>query len=227
MTEPIKLPLRDAIIEGMGWRDIKGYIAKDDDLICRIERVVEQAAADLRERLAKAEADSNVWAERYRKAALERDEAQAELVVITDLAETRKATLDARTPELCQLMADVEALTKRAEAAEADKETLLNVWKGEEAEHAQETAERIRAEAELARLTELLSDVRAVEAELAEKSDELARLTTLRPLSEWKDGDYNVLWWYRRNDGGMYGLQSRFEHCLGWTPLPNVKEAKP
>jgi hypothetical protein len=120
-----------------------------------LRAAIEQATADLRERLAKAEADSNVWAERYRKAALERDEARAEL----------------------------------------------------------------------ARLTELLSDVRAVEAELAEKSDELARLTTLRPLSEWKDGDYNVLWWYRRNDGGMYGLQSRFEHCLGWTPLPEVKEA--
>jgi len=155
MNEPIKLPLRDAIIEGMGWRDIKGYIAKDDDLICRIERVVEQATADLRERLAKAEADSNVWAERYRKAALERDEARAEL----------------------------------------------------------------------ARLTELLSDVRAVEAELAEKSDELARLTTLRPVSEWKEED--VVFWelYGPAEYARWRHSDAF-HASHWTPLPDVKEIK-
>jgi hypothetical protein len=153
MTEPIKLPLRDAIIEGMGWRDIKSYIAKDDDLICRIERVVEQATADLRERLAKAEADSNVWAERYRKAALEHDEAQAEL----------------------------------------------------------------------ARLTELLSDVCAVEAELAEKSDELARLTTLRPYEEHAEGA--KLYWVK--DGSEWVCDPLLKRPSHWTPLPDVKEAKP
>jgi hypothetical protein len=57
MTEPIKLPLRDAIIEGMGWPAIKGYIAQDDDLICRIERVVEQATANLRRDLLDAAND--------------------------------------------------------------------------------------------------------------------------------------------------------------------------
>jgi hypothetical protein len=70
------------------------------------------------------------------------------------------------------------------------------------------------------------AELRRLQAEVERLRDELARLTTLRPLDEWKDGDYNVLWWYRRNDGGMYGLQSRFEDCLGWTPLPDVKETK-
>jgi hypothetical protein len=158
MTEPIKLPLRDAIIEGMGWRDIKSYIAKDDDLICRIERVVEQAAADLRERLAKAEADSNVWAERYRKAALKRDEARAEL----------------------------------------------------------------------ARLTELLSDVRAVEAELAEKSDEIARLTTLlaRYRNETPLGHQPHMIAHEADAVLDAAFRRSVKVVAKGAPLPDVKEAK-
>jgi len=76
-----------------------------------------------------------------------------------------------------------------------------------------------------ARVDELEAECDALNAEVEALRTELARLTTLRPVSEWKDGDYNVLWWYRRNGGGMYGLQSRFEHCVGWTPIPTLKEA--
>lgn len=78
MTEPIKLPLRDAIIEGMGWPALKGHIAQDDDLICRIERVVEQATADLRAELA-------AMTDHWYKARAERDEACAELARLTTL----------------------------------------------------------------------------------------------------------------------------------------------
>jgi len=84
-------------------------------------------------------------------------------------------------------------------------------------------AERDEARAEIARLTELLSDVRAVESELAEKSDELARLTTLRPMSEY-DGSWAIYW---RTDGPRGIVPSYTSTAKYWTPLPNVKEAKP
>jgi hypothetical protein len=149
MTEPIKLPpLPRPPIHLSGWTNELCEWAKNYARLA-----VEQAAADLRERLAKAEADSNVWAERYRKAALERDEAQDEL----------------------------------------------------------------------ARLTELLSDVRAVEAELAEKSDELARLTTLRPYEEHAEGA--KLYWVK--DGSEWVCDPLLKRPSHWTPLPDVKEAKP
>jgi len=140
MTEPIKLPKLPE-----PWNFTRPTVEAYTTL------AIEQVTADLRERLAKAEADSNVWAERYRKAALERDEARAEI----------------------------------------------------------------------ARLTELLSDVRAVEAELAEKSDELARLTTLRPMSEY-DGSWAIYW---RTDGPRGIVPSYTSTAEYWTPLPDVKEA--
>jgi hypothetical protein len=79
MTEPIKLPLRDAIIEGMGWPALKGHIAQDDDLICRIERVVEQATADLRAELDIEFDNGRRQAEREWKQRLESMRAVAEL----------------------------------------------------------------------------------------------------------------------------------------------------
>jgi len=124
----------------------------------------------------------------------------------------------------------VEAYARLAvEQATADLRAMLD--RAIERLHAAEAAlqpvkaERDEARAELARLTELLSDVRAVEAELAEKSDELARLTTLRPVSEWKEED--VVFWelYGPAEYARWRHSDAF-HASHWTPLPDVKEIK-
>jgi hypothetical protein len=97
---------------------------------------------------------------------------RAELEAMADLAETRRVTLDAQTSELCQLM--------------ADKETLLAVWKGEEAEHARETEDRIKAEAKRDEAIKDRDDVLASYADAcqqlldAEKAGDEARATLER-----------------------------------------------
>ena len=73
---------------------------------------------------------------------------------------------------------------------------------------------------------DLERELNAAKAEVEKLRAELARLTTLRPIAEWQAVPHHAMYWYRRNDGGMYGLQARFDHCLGWTPLPDVKETK-
>jgi hypothetical protein len=135
--------------------------------------------------------------------------------------------IDAPSPKAQRLVESFATLA--VEQATADLRAMLD--RAIERLHAAEAAlqpvkaERDEARAELARLTELLSDVRAVEAELAEKSDELARLTTLRPVSEWKEED--VVFWelYGPAEYARWRHSDAF-HASHWTPLPDVKEIK-
>jgi hypothetical protein len=133
---------------------------------------------------------------------------------------------------------ELAAMTARAEAAEADKQTLLNVMKGEAAEHERDLEDRIKAEAERdearAELKSVLADwndlvkasgsptnggaighVRAMRAELA-------RLTTPVPLLEREETGGCILW-ARDEDGWFESARIGATH---WTPLPDVKETK-
>jgi hypothetical protein len=180
MNEPIKLPPFD-------WH----YLVDQSGVEDYATLAVEQATADLRERLrvseetlARCKDVLAYMAGEWKRTEAERDEALAH--------------------------------AESAEAGQSDAGFVgLKVMQ-----------ERDEARAELARLTELLSDVRAVEAELAEKSDELARLTTLRPVSEWKEGDV-VFWELYGPAGYARWRHSDAFHASHWTPLPDVKEANP
>lgn len=72
-------------------------------------------------------------------------------------------------------------------------------------------------------------------AELERERDvaraEIARLTTLRPMSEWHEDDGLVLWWNdtENNQFPFFGYPSSIDwpwHSFkpaGWTPIPEAK----
>jgi hypothetical protein len=62
---------RDEIISSMGWPALANHIPDDDDLICRIERIVEQATAALRTEISENESVINVWRGRAQRAEAE------------------------------------------------------------------------------------------------------------------------------------------------------------
>jgi hypothetical protein len=108
-----------------------------------------------------------------------------------------------------------DALRARAEKAEAERD------------EARATLERCRevndATAEGWRKTQI---------ELDEARAELARLTTLRPASEFSNDDSNgrenrVLWWHVSGSSGsvIFDSASEYPEAQWWTPLPPVKEA--
>jgi hypothetical protein len=69
------------------------------------------------------------------------------------------------------------------------------------------------------------------QAERAELRAKIERLTTLRPASEWRDDDGDVLWWRMPIQEAPYvgsplecgWFEDFYTH---WTPLPKVKEPK-
>jgi len=70
----------------------------------------------------------------------------------------------------------------------------------------------------------VLARAQKAEAERDEVRAELARLTTLRPASEW-DGDL-AIWRYRSHPRYLVSDKDCETYDLiGWTPLPPVKES--
>jgi hypothetical protein len=66
--------------------------------------------------------------------------------------------------------------------------------------------------------------IRHLQEELAQAQAALARLTTLRPASEW-DGDL-AIWRYKSHPRYLVSDKDCETYDLiGWTPLPPVKEA--
>jgi uncharacterized small protein (DUF1192 family) len=78
---------------------------------------------------------------------------------------------------------------------------------------------------------ELERELTAAKAEVERLRAELARLTTLRPASEW-DGETYVLWWRDWDDAGwVLDSVSDSQESGWWTPvfdvsLPALKETK-
>jgi len=214
MTEPIKLP-PDALAVELVRRGIDKHDARviEAGVNLHIILAVEQATADLRAELSVIRATL---------AGGDADSLPNDYTTIR-MAATIRSDRD-------KFMWQVRDTCARAEKTEAERDEALA--HAESAEAGQSDAgfvglkvmqERDEARAELARLTELLSDVCAVEAELAEKSDELARLTTLRPYEEHAEGA--KLYWVK--DGSEWVCDPLLKRPSHWTPLPDVKEAKP
>jgi hypothetical protein len=235
MTEPIKLPpltderMQELVKEcGLDWQ--RGYMPLfDDDPTNRyavlIEAAVEQATADLREKLAKAEVLNDQWAERA-KTWLASPEGLHQLEGYRSLADAMVKLDDELTAARCQRDEALKAAADlQAENFSAFAE-YQSVTAALEARAERVEAERDEARAECleqARLNGMGSEREArLMAQVQEGQAKLARLTTLRPASE-HDGDAPALWW---GGGEFRYIGNEGDDWLCWTPLPPVKEAK-
>jgi hypothetical protein len=75
-------------------------------------------------------------------------------------------------------------------------------------------------------LAKSIQEAYALWVELREKADELARLTTLRPMSDLKSyTEIPVLWFKSPNTRRWHHTSYGVGNATHWTPLPEPKEA--